>query len=121
MTTRTQILQYIAGEKSTPGYTWDVVEDLKDDPELQEKLEKKILERAFAEEQQNIQETEQTTKEQKGAKPKCQHCGKALVAIGTDRKNGKNNYSDWQTRQYHKKCLRSLQERPHPKRRRAWA
>jgi hypothetical protein len=106
MTTRTQILQYIAGEKSTPGYTWDVQEYLKDDPELQEKLGKKILERAFAEE--NSFETEQTTKQQGGTKPKCKHCGKALVAIGTDRKNGKNNYSDWQTRQYHKKCLKKL-------------
>lgn len=34
---------------------------------------------------------------------KCKMCNKTLVPIGTKRSNGKQ-HSDWDTREYHKKC-----------------
>lgn len=40
-------------------------------------------------------------------KQKCTYCGKALRAIGDQRKNGKN-HSDWATRKLHKKCFKLL-------------
>ena len=40
-------------------------------------------------------------------KVKCLMCGQSLVAIGTDRANGKR-HDDWATRQYHKQCFKSL-------------
>ena len=40
--------------------------------------------------------------------PQCEYCGKALVTIGSDRKNGKP-HADWATRKYHKKCWKELQ------------
>ena len=41
---------------------------------------------------------------------KCEHCGRALVAIGRDRENGKQSHDDWSTRKYHKKCWKEVQE-----------
>ena len=38
---------------------------------------------------------------------KCLKCGKPLVAIGSERANGKC-HMDWATRQYHKQCFKSL-------------
>jgi len=38
---------------------------------------------------------------------KCLKCGKPLVAIGSERANGKC-HMDWATRQYHKQCFMSL-------------
>ena len=47
----------------------------------------------------------------KQAKPKCKHCGKSLVLIGRERRNGKGTYADWKTRLYHKKCYKLVKER----------
>ena len=45
----------------------------------------------------------------------CEHCGKALRLIGTERKNGKminnTNGKDWNTRKYHKKCYKVVMDR----------
>lgn len=41
----------------------------------------------------------------------CKACGKALVSIGTARKNGKQTHGDWNTRHYHKKCWKQLSYR----------
>ncbi len=41
-------------------------------------------------------------------KRKCKSCGKTLVAIGTARRGGTSRHGDWDKRQYHKKCLKSL-------------
>ena len=38
--------------------------------------------------------------------PNCEYCDKPLVAIGTARGNGKRSHSDWDTRKYHKKCMK---------------
>lgn len=38
----------------------------------------------------------------------CKHCQKALVKIGDQRKNGKNNLKDWEERKLHKKCWKEL-------------
>ena len=38
--------------------------------------------------------------------PNCEYCDKPLVAIGTARGNGKRCHSDWDTRKYHKKCMK---------------
>ena len=38
----------------------------------------------------------------------CLSCGKTLVAIGTERKNGKATHNDWKGRKYHKKCWKEL-------------
>jgi hypothetical protein len=38
----------------------------------------------------------------------CQICGKALVAIGTARKNGTIRHGDWKTRLFHKKCYKEI-------------
>ena len=46
--------------------------------------------------------------EQPEIKPKCKECGRSLCAIGNDRKNGKKNSLDWDSRQYHKKCYKEL-------------
>ena len=49
-------------------------------------------------------------------KKKCVRCGKTLPIIGTDRKNGRefysqaNNNKDWIQRGYHKKCWKLEQE-----------
>ncbi len=43
----------------------------------------------------------------------CLYCKKYLKSIGTQRKNGKisNNYShDWNSRKYHKKCLKMMEQ-----------
>ena len=40
-------------------------------------------------------------------KGKCAKCGKALVANGSSRVNGKN-HADWKTRSLHKKCWREF-------------
>ena len=40
----------------------------------------------------------------------CISCHGPLVAIGTDRKNGKTYHSDWPQRKYHKKCWIALQK-----------
>ena len=43
----------------------------------------------------------------------CKHCGKHLVLIGTERKNGKplstGDGTDWEDRPYHKKCWKEIQ------------
>jgi hypothetical protein len=39
---------------------------------------------------------------------KCKLCNRSLVPIGRDRTNGKGNYYDWLTRDYHKKCYKEL-------------
>ena len=41
---------------------------------------------------------------------KCERCGKALVSIGTSRKNGKRYHDDWSTRKYHKRCWKEMQD-----------
>ena len=38
---------------------------------------------------------------------KCLKCGKTLVAIGSERVNGKC-HMDWATRKYHKQCFKEL-------------
>ena len=40
---------------------------------------------------------------------KCLHCDKAIVAIGNKRANG-GMTNDWETRKYHKKCFKEIQE-----------
>ena len=40
----------------------------------------------------------------------CEYCGKCLKAIGHNRKNGRGNYNDWESRKYHKKCYKSISE-----------
>ena len=40
---------------------------------------------------------------------KCLKCGGPLVAIGSERANGKR-HDDWATRQYHKQCFKSLEK-----------
>ena len=42
-------------------------------------------------------------------KGKCAKCGKALVAVGKSRENGKD-HRDWKTRSLHKKCWKEVQE-----------
>jgi len=37
----------------------------------------------------------------------CKWCGKSLVTIGNDRKNGKH-HDDWEYRELHKKCWKTL-------------
>ena len=39
---------------------------------------------------------------------RCSYCHGPLVAIGTDRKNGKTHHPDWRGREYHKKCFLAL-------------
>jgi hypothetical protein len=39
---------------------------------------------------------------------KCVVCGRALVKIGLDRKNGTGDYYDWKSRKTHKKCYKYL-------------
>ena len=34
----------------------------------------------------------------------CTYCNRTLVAIGRDRKNGKQSHNDWSTRTMHKHC-----------------
>lgn len=45
---------------------------------------------------------------------KCVKCGRALPAIGLDRKNGRiteGKYNkDWASRKYHKKCYKEIKE-----------
>ena len=41
----------------------------------------------------------------------CLECGKPLKSIGTARKNGKTSHGDWETREYHKKCWKELQNK----------
>lgn len=36
---------------------------------------------------------------------RCKLCGKTLKKIGLDRKNGRGQYKDWDSRKYHKKCF----------------
>ena len=42
----------------------------------------------------------------------CEHCGKGLKAIGTDRKGGKEiktgYVADWSDRKYHKRCFKEI-------------
>ena len=40
----------------------------------------------------------------------CEYCGKCLCKIGTDRKNGKGSFKDWNDRKYHKKCFKSINQ-----------
>jgi hypothetical protein len=40
---------------------------------------------------------------------KCLECGKPLKLIGVERKNGKGNYQDWASREYHKCCWKKIQ------------
>ena len=44
----------------------------------------------------------------------CQHCGGHLVLIGSARKNGKpidnDDGRDWESREYHKKCYKEIQQ-----------
>jgi hypothetical protein len=47
----------------------------------------------------------------KEVKPKCKECGRSLVMIGRDRKNGKGVYKDWGTREFHKKCFKLVKQR----------
>ena len=44
---------------------------------------------------------------QKFEKRLCIVCNKYLVSIGTSRKNGKVTHTDWETRNMHKKCLKT--------------
>jgi len=39
----------------------------------------------------------------------CKWCGKSLVTIGNDRKNGKH-HDDWKDRKLHKKCWKTLND-----------
>ena len=39
--------------------------------------------------------------------PLCLDCKGPLVAVGQDRKNGKD-HADWDGRRYHKKCFKTL-------------
>lgn len=38
----------------------------------------------------------------------CKMCGGWLKSIGLDRKNGRGNYRDWTTRQFHKSCYNTI-------------
>ncbi|XRB07878.1 hypothetical protein NFJ02_33g84290 [Pycnococcus provasolii] len=38
----------------------------------------------------------------------CKLCGKRLPPIGRARRNGASHHNDWETREYHKKCWKSL-------------
>ena len=44
----------------------------------------------------------------------CEYCGKRLQAIGNQRKNGKkfskNGSNDWDSRKYHKKCFKAIDD-----------
>ena len=44
----------------------------------------------------------------------CKHCGRHLVLIGTERKNGKplstGDGNDWEDRPYHKKCWNEIKQ-----------
>ena len=46
----------------------------------------------------------------KEVKPKCKECGRSLVLIGRDRKNGNGVYKDWGTREFHKKCFKLVKQ-----------
>lgn len=39
----------------------------------------------------------------------CKHCNSCIKSFGAARKNGKN-HPDWETREYHKKCWKKIQE-----------
>ena len=39
----------------------------------------------------------------------CEACNKNIVIIGIGRKNGKDNFIDWNNRKYHKKCYKKNQ------------
>lgn len=41
----------------------------------------------------------------------CEFCGKSIVSIGNNRKNGKVGLSDWVNRKLHKKCYKLDQDR----------
>jgi hypothetical protein len=46
----------------------------------------------------------------KELRPRCEHCGRPLVAIGRARVGGKATHDDWDTRTLHKKCWREIQQ-----------
>ena len=41
---------------------------------------------------------------------KCLACGKPLKLIGVERVNGRRNYKDWETREYHKQCYLKIKK-----------
>ncbi len=43
----------------------------------------------------------------KSIKRICKLCNKPLKIIGKDRKNGKTDHFDWNTREYHKSCWKT--------------
>jgi len=40
----------------------------------------------------------------------CKRCNKPLKLIGVNRQNGIGYYSDWNDREYHKKCWKEICE-----------
>ena len=41
---------------------------------------------------------------------KCLAYGKPLKLIGVERVNGRRNYKDWETREYHKQCYLKIKK-----------
>ena len=41
-------------------------------------------------------------------KPKCKYCKKTLVPVADRRKGGASHHSDWNNRNYHKKCYKQM-------------
>ena len=42
----------------------------------------------------------------------CKYCCKALVPVGSSRRNGTFRHDDWIGRQYHKKCFKIVCSKP---------